>query len=675
MVLPARLLRATTLLALWVATASAQDVRSTGKSVARGPVPVPENCQGIDARAEALRAKVDAEVLAQVRSAAQAYVAKPAAGSNAAKAWNDFSAHALLYGDARAATWAALNAVRLRKGGDTLTSAGIALSYHGDNTGALAFLHCAYALRYRGANLLEALAVIHHEQGRGDEARRFIAAAREADSQDPLIEIAHSLITTGKPPARVPRSTGALERCLAELEQHSRTVLGRIKDRADRFKAITGNDLMPFFQPTATFHEQTLAHARGMIPQARSMPDAASRTAFIDTGIMQCVYMYFHFTGNLLESYFGTSYSDYTALVFWADALGIDPAPYWREQRPTTVVNVYALSLPNEPYIEKLWAEARECPQKRSAYQREAAHSRQRFQRAGMRFDEIALPLLNLAENEVVAAREFAVRMVRELKGSIAAPHVQMINAGYRRDLLDNWLDGKVPELLNALGTAFQRQRQHNEESLQSRKQQLDQECPAIPPELLEALLAEQWKAYRDGLWQTLLGNFEMQWDARLNCEVSIDGFSAQVFDDGNYEAGFKGKVLNCKVGPGGAGSISAGPFSTTIRDGEFTSVSVEGRNWEVTADSGGVSEVRVTAGTVNANYPPFTGAGKLTISGRRDASGRMEPKVGFSGKLGLGLKVKGVGAACYPGSGSVTVTPRKAMGDAIKYALSEARR
>jgi hypothetical protein len=674
MALPSRLLWAT-LLAAWVVSTSAQDLRTAGKKVAREPQPVPGTCQGIEARAEALRTKLDAEVPAQVRSAAQGYVAKPTAGSNAAKAWNDFSAHALLYGDARAATWAALNAVRLRRGGNTLTSAGVALSYHGDNTGALAFLNCAYALGHREANLLEALAVIHQEQGRGAEARGFIAAAREADSQDPLIEIAHSLITTGKPPPRIPRSTDALERCLAELGQHSRTVLGRIKDRAERFKAITGNDLMPFFQPLVTFHEQTLAHTRGLIPQARSMPDAASRTAMIDAGIMQCVFMYFHFTGNLLESYFGTTYSDYTALVFWADALGIDPAPYWREQRPTTVVNVYALALPSEPYIHKLWAEARECPQKRSAYQREAAHSRQRFQRAGMRFDEMALPLLNLAENEVVAAREFAVRMTRELKGSMTASHVQVINAGYRRDLLDNWLDGKVPELLNALGTAFQRQRQDNEESLQSRKQQLDQECPAIPPEVLEALLAEQWKAYRDGLWQALLGNFEMQWDARVNCEVSVNGFSGQVFDDGNYEAGYKGKVLQCKVGPGGAGSISAGPFSTTIKDGEFTSVSVEGRNWEVTADRGGVSEVSVTAGTVNANYPPFTGAGKLTISGRRDSSGRMEPKVGFSGKLGLGLKVKGVGAACYPGSGSVSVTPRKAMADAIKYALTDARR
>ncbi|MGQ0546441.1 MAG: tetratricopeptide repeat protein [Betaproteobacteria bacterium] len=680
-----------------LAPAIAQDARISTKRAVTEPPTVPETCQAVRARAEELRIKLDAGVSSAARTAAGTYLAKPTPGSDQPKAWMDFSAHALLYGDAQVSSWAALNAVRTRMGGDTLTGAGIMLSYLGSTEDALAFLNCAYALGHRRPNLLEALAVIHHEQGRRGEAHRYIGAAREADSQDPLIEIAHSLITTGKPPPR-PAPTRGLERCIAELEDHSRTVLGRIKERADRFKAITGNDLMPFFQPMATFHQQTLAYSRGLITQARSMP-TASQAAFANNAIMQCVFTYFHFTGNLLESYFGTVYSDYTAVVFWADALGIDPAPYWREQRGSgrqgPVVNVFALSIPSEPYITKLWAgvgsSARDCPQMRSAYQREAAHSRQRFQRAGMRFDEIALPLMNIAEYEILAAREFAVRMAGEMKGggpaaipgkgipgaggkpmTVAEMSVQAINGSYRTTLLDTWLDRQVPEFFNNLGTAFQRDRQNNEQNLQQKKQQIDVVCPAIPPELLEALLAEQWQAYRDGLWEALLSNFEAQWDARLNCNVSINGFSGQLYDDGNWEVGYKGKGFSCKVGPGGAGSIGAGPFTTTIKDGEFTSVSVEGSNWEVTGDSAGVSEATVTVRSVDANYPPFTGAGKLTVGGVRDPrTGRMEPKVGFSGKLGLGFKTKVGGAACYPGSGSVSVTPRKAMGDAIKYALS----
>lgn len=695
------LIGAVLLLPLLLAPGIAQGAQAPIKRVVTQPPSVPQACEKIKVRAEELRAKLDAGISTQARAAAGQYVAKPAPGSSKDRTWLEFSAHALLYGDAPVSTWAALNATRIRLGGDTVTSAGIALSYLGNTQDALAFLNCAHALGHRAPNLLEALAVIHHEQGRRDEARRYIADAREADSQDPLIEIAHSLMTTGKPPPRGPRPTGGYERCLAELEDHSRTVLGRIKERADRFKAITGNDLSQYVQITATFHEKTLAYQRGLLKQARAMGDAASQAAYTNSLIGQCVSVYFHFTGNLLESYFGTTFSDYTAVVFWADAMGIDPAPYWREQRgagrPGSTPNRYGLSIPSEPYITKLWADVgssiKDCPAQRSAYEREAAHSRQRFQRAGMRFDEIALPLMNVAENEILAARVFAVRMAGEMKGggpaavpgkgipgaggkpmTLAEMTVQSINMNYRQALLDTWLDREVPQFFNELGTAFQRDRQANEQNLQNRKQQIDSLCPAIPPELLEALLAEEWKAYRDGLWAALLSNFEAQWDARLNCNVSINGFSGQLSDDGKWEVGFKGKVFNCKVGSGGAGSIGAGPFTTTIKDGEFTSVSVEGSNWGVTGDSAGVSEARVTVRTVNANYPPFTGAGKLTVTAKRDPrTGKMEPSVGFSGKLGLGFKTKAGGAACYPGSGSVSVTPRKAMVDAIKYALSDA--
>jgi len=689
------------ILLLFLAPGIAPGAQAPIKRVVSEPPAVPQACQRIKERAEELRVKLDGGVSSQARMAGEQYVAKPAPGSSKEKAWLDFSAHALLYGDAAVSAWAALNATRIRLGGDTLTSAGIALSYLGSTPDALAFLNCAHALGHRRPNLLEALAVIHHEQGRRDEARRYIADAREVDSQDPIIEISHSLITTGKPPPRVPRPTDGFERCLAELEDHSRTVLGRIKERADRFKAITGQDLSGFVQITATFHKKTLDYQRGLLKQARAMRDATSRAAFSNSLVGQCVSMYFHFTGNLLESYFGSLFSDYTAVIFWADALGIDPAPYWREQRgsgrPGSAPNRYGLSIPSEPHITKLWAgvpssSARDCPPLRSAYQQEAAHSRQRFQRAGMRFDEIALPLLNLAENEILAARAFAVRMAGELKAggpagpvgkglpgaggkpmTIAEMTVQGINVSYRRMLLDTWLDRQVPEFFNELGTAFQRDRQNNEQNLQNRKQQIDQLCPAIPPELLEALLAEEWKAYRDGLWQALLSNFEAQWDARLNCDVSIDGFSGQLSDDGNWEVGFKGKIFNCKVGKGGAGSIGAGPFTTTIKDGEFTSVSVEGSNWEVTGDSAGVSEARVTVRTVNANYPPFTGAGKLTVTSRRNPrTGQMDPSVGFSGKLGLGFKTKIGGAACYPGSGGVSVNLRKTMYDAVRLALSD---
>jgi hypothetical protein len=675
---------------------------STQRAVVIASSPPPQACEKIKERAQELRVKLDAGISSQARQAGEQYVAKPMPGGGKEKAWLDFSAHALLYGDAQVSSWAALNATRIRMGGDTLTSAGISLSYLGNNQDALAFLNCAYALGHRRPNLLEALAVIHHEQGKRDESRRYIADAREADSQDPLIEIAHSIITTGKPPPPQPRPKDGLERCIAELEDHSRTVLGRMKDRADRFRGITGQDLSQYVQITATFHEKTLAHLRSVVPQARAMKDAASQAAFVNSLIGQCVSMYFHFTGNLLESYFGTIYSDYTAVVFWADAIGIDPAPYWREQRGAgrdSSPNRYGLSIPNGRYIDQLWdgvgsSSAKDCPPLRSAYEREAAHSRQRFQRAGMRFDEIALPLMNVAENEILAARAFAVRMAGEMKagGPAAVPGkgipgaggkpmtmaemtVQGINMSYRQMLLDTWLDRQVPEFLNEMSTAFQRDRQNNEENLRNRKQQIDTLCPAIPPELLEALLAEQWKAYRDGLWAALLSNFEFKWDGRLNCDFSIDGFSGEIFDDGDYNVGMKRKVFNCKVGKGGAGSIGAGPFRTTIKNGEFTSVSVEGSNWQVTGDSGGVSQVSVDVKSVNANYPPFTGAGKLTIGATRDKTGRMEPRVGFSGKLGLGFKTKAVGAGCYPGSGSVSVTPRKAMADAIKYALTEGPR
>jgi hypothetical protein len=650
---PAIRLLGATVLASWLAT------------------PLAQNCQGVEARAEGLRAKLEAEVSAQARSAAQAYVAKPTPGSDAPKAWNDFSAHALLYGDARTAAWAALQALRLRMSGDTLTTAGVAFSYHGDNTTALALLHCAYALGHRRANLLEALAVIHRQLGRGDEARRYIAAAREADSRDPLVEIAHAIITTGKPPPRQPRPKDAMERCIAELEDHSLRVLGRVSERADRFQALTGHDLRKYVQPLVAFHEQNRTHLRGLVTQARSMPPVA-RTTFASNVIMQCVAMYFHYTGNLLEAYFDTTFRDYTALTFWADALGIDAAPYWREQGSRPVI-VGALNIPSRPYITELWAEARECAQQRLAYERQAAHSRQRFRRAGMRFDEIAFPLMNIAEQEILAAREFAARMAAELKDAgPSAPYVQQINATYRRELLDNWLDGKVPMFFNELGTTFQHERQGSEQDLQNRKQMLDMQCPAVPPEVMEALLAEAWKEYRDGLWQALLGNFEAQWDARLNCDFSIDGFSGQLFDDGEYEVGYKGKAYSCKVGPGGAGSIGAGPFSTTMKDGEFTAVDIQGSDWSATVDRSGLREVKATVGKVSANYPPFTGAGKLTIGGQRDSrTGRMEPKVGFSGKLGLGLKNKVGGAACYPGSGSVSVMPRKALEDAVRYALS----
>jgi hypothetical protein len=134
-----------------------------------------------------------------------------------------------------------------------------------------------------------------------------------------------------------------------------------------------------------------------------------------------------------------------------------------------------------------------------------------------------------------------------------------------------------------------------------------------------------------------LLGNFGTKWDARLNCEVSIDGFKGELSDDGGYKVGYSGKALRCRYGAGGKGTIGAGPFTVNIQDGEFTSVSVEGSNWETSVDSSGNVAPTVTVAEASAaNYPPFTGAGKLTVTSKVNPStGRMEPAVGFSGKLG----------------------------------------
>jgi hypothetical protein len=127
-----------TLLALWVASAPAQEPGDRGGKAGAQPPPVPQSCQGVEARAGALRAKLEREVSAELRSAAQAYVAKPQPGSDARKAWNDFSAHALLYGDARAAAWAALNALLSGKLGLGLRVKGVgAACYPGSGSVAV----------------------------------------------------------------------------------------------------------------------------------------------------------------------------------------------------------------------------------------------------------------------------------------------------------------------------------------------------------------------------------------------------------------------------------------------------------------------------------------------------------------------------------------------------------
>jgi hypothetical protein len=50
-----------------------------------------------------------------------------------------------------------------------------------------------------------------------------------------------------------------------------------------------------------------------------------------------------------------------------------------------------------------------------------------------------------------------------------------------------------------------------------------------------------------------------------------------------------------------------------------------------------------------------------------------MEDGIGFSGTLGVGASYRGVGFACYPGSGSVRFYARSFIGDAARYVLSDA--
>jgi len=650
------------------------------------PQALSENCGVAQETLEKLVVTFESSIQAALLAEARRHLATQA---TVAEAWSDFAAAVLLMGDLELAAWAGLQAVRLDWDAELVGNAATYL-LHAGRVEARSWLLCARDMGPRSVFVLEALAVAHEKAGDIAGARAAIGQARRLDPEDPMIEIEHSFLTTGKPPPPVSPPREAAKRCYADLELHARSIHARVEAQHARLDRLAGIDArtQAFAGAWERIYEPALAAVRSLI---EAPAQRGYEALWNNQSLVQCITIYFTFTDFLLASVVRDSA---TTITFWAAAMRLDPAVFVRETTNPDVPNPTlhsasrlpstaadrALSGANDEATRQYWRDIegcnatapelaannacrdralrRECTTNIADFEEWEARQRRNYNTAAQSFDRVALDLLRWVEGEVVNARAFAARYAQELKAG--QPNLSQINLVYRMVLLEpNLTSGAsgVDDFNAKQARWFEREKQWFEGGAEQSRQSLSQRCgPVLLREALEALAQEQWDAYRQELWDRMTANVEASWDPRINCDGKVDGFTVSIDDRGFNSLSAKWKNVGASLNASGKLKLSG--------SWKYRNVSI---NTQTTVQNGQVVSTSVGAGGSYPVVPGVSAKGGISIV----SDGGREPAIAFSGSLELGFERGSARVSCTPGSGSFKVYPRAFTQAAIAYALA----
>ncbi|MBI3621641.1 MAG: hypothetical protein HY208_05570 [Nitrospirae bacterium] len=673
----------------------------------RTATPLPQNCQRAQERSRELLTELEKTLSPKIKTAAEQYVARPGPGVSVEKAWGDFAAGLALDGDMPDAAWAGLKAALYRWTGETVTNAGVYLYELGKPQEALQLLLCAYDMGHRSPSLLEALATVHQKLGHAADARRAITAAAQLAPDDRLIETSAALINTGQPPPPAPPNQGdGLDEAVRELEQHGERILNQIKLQADAIdRSLPDAHAAQFYAISRTFVQSLLQNARDQVRAVRAA-DPRTRPFMINSVYGTLISSYANMTDTLL-TFPGTTETNGSPLLFWAETLGLDAPLLARESRrdsitwsmhgvpgPALAQGAYdAFSREKErAYADHLTREracrdtpcttrerARWCGVWKPLYERWANDSRQRHDTAARSFDRVATGTLIDADNELLLTRDYAVRQVRKMTFQ-QTPGMDMKTMTLRgiNQSLKAVFDKHLGAGAGSMGAVtyvrervqwFEHERSSMEEQLAHEADDIKQECEPAMRALLELLAQEEWQAYLDHLRD------RMAWDIQGQAETS------EFPCEGTIGPLTIGTDLN-KPGEGKVDlkwSRKGNPFSATgsvtLRQDQTFGLGV-GVGAKTGSPGGGagvsgsarddLSKSGIGGG---GGYGPFAGKASVTYTTKQSPwNSRDYLGIKLKGSAGLGLKAGQMGVACYPSSGSVTFYPRALYEDAVRY-------
>jgi hypothetical protein len=302
------------------------------------------------------------------------------------------------------------------------------------------------------------------------------------------------------------------------------------------------------------------------------------------------------------------------------------------------------------------------------------------YDRAANRFDRVASATMLRGERELAGFHEYATKWFAHLK--LGGPDAEALRAqGFDErqmylDGVNQWwgaliervvdpdypTDG-VAEHLREEAEWFTRDREQTIEYQASRSRDIEHSvpfggCTAVEQRYLEILAQEAYEQYLQQLRDNLASNFQVGYNARINCNGTIGPLTLSLDEsgDGSFSINFKNSLT---------GSIDE-KIKYTIKDGavEFGGATVGGG---VGGAGGGI----VGSGDYNV------------FVGKNPRTGKWDGGASFSGKLGIGAKVKrkvrgrevGLGFACYPGSVDAKFYARAAFDDAVKLVMADINR
>ncbi|MCM3878377.1 MAG: hypothetical protein NEA02_18410 [Thermoanaerobaculia bacterium] len=676
-------------------------------------VTLSEQCQRTRDRAGVLRAELEASLAAQLKTAAEQYVAKPGPGVSTEKAWGGYAAAASLTGGATVAAWAGLKAAEIRWTGETVTNAGIYLYQLGKTQDALQFLNCAYEMGNRSPYLFEALAIVHQTGGNNGQARQFINQALSAAPDDVLIETEASFINTGQPPpARPPqRDPDGLDEALRELEEHAQRALSQIKAQADTLvSSLSHSSIRGDQQISADYINRLVQIARDGRRDARAEADPTLRQVKINSALDVSIYDYAEISNTLLSFPDATKTSG-SPLLLWADALGLDAPVLARESRhlPTSTGGWYGglaqgaykeyfrdKDAASKAHMERRQAcrndpcgtreDARWCGVWKQLYEVWENASRQRHNTAARNFDRVATRRVIEAENEYLQVRDYAVRQFRKMRFRKLPRYdeeqifLRMVNSHilpvYERHVNPPaGVHGGTVLYLRDQALWFKNEaRSGMDRDLASEARSMQIQCEPAVRALLELLAQEEWQAYLDHLKDRLAWDIQPKTESDFPCEGSIGPLTIETDlnkpGEGKFDLKWKGKSFqgggNVTVGPGGVVSWGGGGGIRGSSADKHTGIVIVATGNSASGPGFGQS----------VSYGPFQGKGKVSFTSKVSPWNSQEYLgIKLKGSAGLGLSNSGVegrvvdlGVKCYPSSGSVTIYPRALYDDAVRF-------
>ncbi len=672
----------------------------------------PLSCQAPRERAKQLLAELEKNLSPQSKTEARQYVAKPGPGVSSEKAWGDFAAGAALMGDVSLAAWAGLSAADLQWSGETVTNAGVYVFYLGKQQDALQLLTCAHAMGYRSPFLFEALATVRHKSGQAAEARQAITQANQLAPDDRLIETSASYLTTGQPPPPRPpanRSDG-LDEAIRELEEHAARALNRIQAQADELdRSLPDAHGREQYAIQETYFRSLLQNARDQAPAARAT-DPRSRQFMINSVLGVYISMYAQITDALL-SFPDSTLTFGSPVSFWADVLGLDAPLLARESRRDGVTwDMHSALGPalaqgafdaytrdkEQAYGEYVAREracrgneciirekARWCSIWKPLYERWANDSRQRHNQAARSFDRIATQTLISAENDLLLARDYAVRQVKtmrfpdtpgfDMKKMTLQGINQSVQSVFEKHLSPKTEHSGIVPYVRDRARWFEGERSGMEEQLAHEADAIKRECEPAMQALLELLIQEEWQAYLDHLRDRLAWDLQGQAEtSEFPCEGTIGPvkISTDLNKPGEGKMDIKWSRKGVPVSAGG---------SVTVREDQTIALGVgvsvkQSREREPAPDSIDLSvkhDSRSGQGLEGSGcYGPFCGKAKVSLTSKVSPwNSREFLGIKLKGSAGLGLRKGGsMGVACYPSNGSVTFYPRALYEDTVRY-------